>query len=62
MMMSSQPVWQAEGWRGDGPGYCRCPGCGTKVSTNAYARRAHAKKCAAWSRIEIRAVPQKGGS
>lgn len=56
----NQPVWQAEGWRANGPGGCVCPGCGRRVSTNALARRAHAKGCEKLHRMgELRAVPRE---
>lgn len=32
-----------EGWRPHGPGLCRCPDCGTLVTTNALGRAQH--KC-----------------
>jgi hypothetical protein len=39
------PEWRREGWRPAGPGQCRCPDCGTAVSTNAFARATHKRVC-----------------
>ncbi len=44
--MTRRPEWQKDGWAPAGPGQCRCPRCGTRVYTNAYARRAHERACA----------------
>lgn len=42
--MSDNPVWRREGWAPSGPGFCRCPKCGARVSTNALARARHTCK------------------
>lgn len=41
--MADMAEWQRDGWAPNGPGHCRCPICGTTVSTNALARAAHCR-------------------
>ena len=41
MPPTTGPKWLRDGWRPAGPGFCRCPKCGDKVSTNALARAKH---------------------
>lgn len=54
-----RPLYQIEGWRPAGRGFCICPGCGAKVSTMARARRMHEKRCAPCQAIPLheRRVP-----
>lgn len=46
------PVWRKEGWAPAGPGHCKCPQCGEKVSTNAFARAHHVQQCRLRARNE----------
>jgi hypothetical protein len=43
--MSRYPEYRREGWRTAGPGLCRCPHCGTAVTTNALGRASHIRSC-----------------
>ncbi len=39
----------SEGWKQTAPLRCLCPKCGSELSSNAFARNTHKKKCAGWS-------------
>lgn len=47
--MATMPQWRKEGWRPLGPGYCSCPHCGQRCSTNALGRAAHQRSCLGWN-------------
>lgn len=44
-MTKTAPEWMKRGFRPHGPYQCRCPRCGTIVSTNALAWRNHETRC-----------------
>jgi hypothetical protein len=43
-----KPLFETEGWEPITQLSCRCPKCQIVVSSNAYARCMHKKKCAGW--------------
>ncbi len=46
-----------EGWKITGPIRCLCPKCGSELSSNAFARNTHKKKCPGWKQTGD-ALPQ----
>lgn len=48
----SKPLLESEGWVVIGTLRCKCPRCGAELSSNAFARNTHKKKCEGWRGAE----------